>query len=113
MNTTSQCIQVTDETFEIEVVRSELPVVVDFWGESCSYCRPLAFLFEELSAEMSGKAKFVKADVALNQQWASRYRVSALPTIIVVKNGQVVGQWAGLPAKKMLIQRLETAFATP
>jgi len=113
MNVTSQCVEVTDETFETEVVRSEIPVVVDFWGQSCSYCRPLAFIFEELAAEMSSEAKFVKADVALNEQWALRYRVSALPTVVVVKKGQVVGQWLGLPAKKVLASRLREAFATP
>ncbi len=104
-------IEVTDETFEAEVVRSERPVVVDFWGEHCAYCRPLGFLLEELAVGMSEKAKFVKADVALTQQWASRYRVAGLPTVLVVKNGEVVGQWAGLPAKKVLVSRLEGAIA--
>lgn len=113
MSATGNCISVTDETFEAEVLRSERPVVVDFWGEHCSYCRPLGFLLDEVAIGMAEKAKFVKADVALNQHWASHYRVSGLPTVLVVKKGEVAGQWAGLPAKKTLISRLEAAIATP
>jgi thioredoxin 1 len=113
MSGNGNCINVTDDTFETEVIKSERPVVVDFWGEHCSYCRPLGFLLDELAVGMGDRAKFVKADVALTQQWASGYRVAGLPTVLVIKKGEVVGQWAGLPPKKTLVSRLEGAIATP
>jgi thioredoxin 1 len=79
---------VTDETFEAEVLRSELPVVVDFWAPWCGPCRAVEPIFGELEREHAGRVRFVKLDIDQNVATAARYSVLSIPTAILFEDGE-------------------------
>ena len=89
MAETKNVLEVTDSSFEQEVLQSEQPVVVDFWAPWCGPCNQFAPVFENLANEYEGKAKFVKVNVDENQQYAQKYGVMSIPTIVVFNNGEV------------------------
>lgn len=93
---------VTDSNFEIEVLKSELPVLVDFWAPWCGPCRAIAPVIEELAQEYEGKVKIVKMNVDENPSTPSKYGIRAIPTLILFKNGEVVSQITGAVAKSSL-----------
>jgi len=103
--------EVTDATFQAEVLNSPVPVLVDFWAPWCGPCRAIAPLLDELAGEYAGKAKVVKINVDDHQAVAQRYRVSSIPNLIVFKNGQVAQQIVGAVPKSRLSQALDTAIA--
>jgi len=103
--------EVTDATFQTEVLSSPVPVLVDFWAPWCGPCRAIAPLLDELAGEYAGKAKIVKINVDDHQAVAQRYRVSSIPNLIVFKNGQVAQQIVGAVPKSRLSQALDTAIA--
>ena len=102
--------EVTDATFQTEVLDSSVPVLVDFWAPWCGPCRAIAPLLDELAGEYAGKAKVVKINVDDHQAVAQRYRVSSIPNLIVFKNGQVAQQIVGAVPKSRLSQALDTAI---
>ena len=104
-------VAVSDATFDAEVRKSPIPVVVDFWAEWCGPCRQIGPALEELSNEYAGKVKIVKINVDDHQAVAQRYRVSSIPNLIVFKNGQVAQQIVGAVPKSRLSQALDTAIA--
>lgn len=85
----------TDKTFEQEVLRSPQPVLVDFWAPWCGPCRMVEPILEKLAREMNGRLRVVKVNVDENPATAQRYGVQSIPTMMVVKNGQVTDRWAG------------------
>ena len=103
--------EVTDATFQTEVLDAGVPVLVDFWAPWCGPCRAIAPLLDELAGEYAGKAKVVKINVDDHQAVAQRYRVSSIPNLIVFKNGQVAQQIVGAVPKSRLSQALDTAIA--
>ncbi len=98
---------VTDTTFETEVLKSELPVLVDFWAPWCGPCRAIGPIVEELAAEYEGKVKVLKMNVDENPSTPSKYGIRAIPTLILFKNGEVVSQVTGAVAKNSLKKMIE------
>lgn len=91
----AKILDVTDATFEADVLKSDVPVLVDFWAEWCAPCRRLAPKVKELAEEFGAKLRVVKLDVDANPRVASQMQVRAMPTLLVIKNGAVVGQLVG------------------
>lgn len=93
-------LEITDATFEEVVLKSDKPVLVDFWAVWCEPCKMLAPVVSELSADFEGKAVVGKVDVDNNQEFASKYGIRNIPTVLVFKNGEVVGRQVGVAPKK-------------
>ncbi len=103
----SSLAEFTDANFETEVLKSSIPVLVDFWAEWCGPCKMLTPIVEELASEYAGRVKIGKLNVDTSPLTASRYAVSNIPTILFVKGGNVVDQHVGLLAKKMLQSKVD------
>jgi thioredoxin 1 len=103
-------ITITDENFETEVLKSDLPVLIDFWAEWCGPCRIIAPIVEELSAVYEGKAKIGKLDVDNNQETAIKYGVRSIPTLLIFKDGKVKDTIIGAVPKNQIVNKLETAL---
>ena len=86
----------TDQNFEQEVLKSSEPVLVDFWAEWCMPCRMLAPTIEKLAGDYAGKIKVGKVDTDSNRDVAIKYNISAIPTVILFKNGEVAQKFVGL-----------------
>jgi len=95
---------VTDAEFELEVLKSSTPVLVDFWAEWCPPCKALAPTLEEVAGEMSDKIKVMKLDVDENQNAAAQYGIRSIPTMIIFKNGRPVDQLMGKVPKGALVE---------
>ncbi len=100
-------LELNESNFEAEVLKSGIPVLVDFWAPWCGPCRSMAPIIEELSNEYQGKVKITKLNVDQNQEIARRFGVMSIPTLIMFKNGQNVGQTVGLTPKTLLAKKLD------
>lgn len=98
---------ITDETFQKEVIDSTLPVLVDFWAPWCGPCRMIAPVIEEIASEYEGKAKVVKLNTDENPQMASKYQITAIPTLLFFKNGKVVKEIVGVVSKEEIKKVLD------
>ena len=90
---------VTDQTFESEVLQSDTPAIIDFWAEWCAPCRAIAPIIQDLAGQYGGKIKVVKMNVDENPSTPAKYGVRAIPTILAFKGGQVVEQLTGARPK--------------
>ena len=106
----SNTINVTDDTFDNEVIKSDIPVLVDFWATWCGPCRMIAPLVEELATEYKGKAKICKLDVDNNQSVALNYGIRSIPALLIFKNGQVVNNFIGTVPKSKIVDALSSAL---
>jgi thioredoxin 1 len=95
-------IEVDDTNFQQEIVSSDLPALVDFWGPMCGPCKAFEPIIEKLAGDYRGKLKFAKVNVDSNPRTATQYSVKALPTILLFNNGQVVDQFMGRPSSAAL-----------
>ena len=107
---TGKLPDVTDATFQAEVLESPDPVLVDFWAPWCGPCRVVAPVLEEIASERSD-VRIVKLNVDDNQQTAARYGVMSIPTMILFKNGQPAETIVGALPKPRLVQQIEPALA--
>lgn len=99
-------LAITKENYE-EVLASQLPVVIDFWAEWCGPCRMIAPVVDELAAEYEGKVLIGKCDVEDNDEIVARYGVRNIPTIVFIKNGQMVDKQVGAVSKEVLKTKIE------
>jgi len=102
---------VTDQSFEREVIESEIPVIVDFWGEHCPPCRAISPMLADLAGDYAGRVKIVKLNSDENGDTMIRFRVMALPTILAFAGGQVIGQIVGARPKKDFQEIIERALS--
>jgi thioredoxin 1 len=100
-------IHVTDDSFEQEVVQSDLPTVVDFWAVWCAPCKRIAPILEEMAAEYDGQLKVAKMDVDENYATAGKYSVMSIPTLLVFKDGQPVERLVGYMPKDHLMDKIK------
>ena len=100
-------IKLTQDNFEQEVLRSDIPVLVDFWATWCGPCRMVAPIVAEIAEELDGKVKVGKVDVDENQQLAMTYRVASIPTLMVFKDGKAVSTMVGARPKAAILEMLK------
>lgn len=100
-------IELTDDNFEQEVMSAEVPVLVDFWAEWCMPCRMLAPTIEDLATEFAGRIKVGKVDTDANREVSAKFGISAIPTIILFKGGEIAHKFVGVTSKQQFAQELE------
>ena len=103
-------ITITDDNFETEVIKSNQPVLIDFWATWCGPCRMIAPIVEELAGEYDGKAKIGKLDVDENQGTSIRYGVRSIPTLLIFKDGKIKDTIIGAVPKSQIVQKLNSAL---
>ncbi|HKJ44505.1 MAG TPA: thioredoxin [Balneolales bacterium] len=100
-------IAVTDSNFDNEVLKSDTPVLVDFWAEWCGPCRMIGPIVDQMAQEYDGKAKFAKLDVDNNPEVSIKYGIRSIPALLIFKDGEVVDQVIGAVPKSHLKKQLE------
>jgi thioredoxin 1 len=99
---------VTDDTFEPEVLKSTLPVLVDYWAEWCGPCKAIAPVLEEVAKQYDGKLKIAKVDVDANTEIPKKYNIRGIPTLMLFKNGNMEAMKVGAMSKSQLTAFLDT-----
>jgi thioredoxin 1 len=99
---------VTEDSFEPNVLKSDVPVLVDYWAEWCGPCKALAPLLEDLAKDYGGKLKIAKVNVDENQQLARKYNIKAIPTLMLFKDGNVQASKLGMMSKPQLTAFLDS-----
>lgn len=103
-------VTLTSQNFEAEVIKSAQPVLVDFWAEWCGPCKMLGPVLDELSSEYDGRARIGKVNIDDHQDLAVQFGIQSIPTLLVFKGGQIVGQTVGAKPKAALRQVLDAAL---
>jgi thioredoxin 1 len=103
-------VKITDSSFADDVLKSDTPVVVDFWAEWCGPCRMIGPALEEISTELAGKVKVVKLNIDENPATAAQFGVRSIPTLLMFKDGQQVSNHVGAAPKSRLSQWIESAI---
>ena len=104
-------VEVTDQSFEQDVLESSVPVLVDFWAEWCGPCKMLTPTVEKVASEYEGKAKVVKLNIDDNNQVPQRYGIKSIPTLILFKNGSEADRTIGLTSKDSIARMIDRALA--
>ena len=103
-------LEITDATFDEVVLKSDKPVLVDFWAAWCGPCRMVGPVIEEIATDYDGKAVVGKVDVDANQEFAAKYGVRNIPTVLLFKNGEVVDKQVGVALKSTYTQKIDAAL---
>ena len=103
-------VTLTDANFESEVIKSDIPVLIDFWATWCGPCKAVASIVEDLANEYNGKIKIGKVDVDENQQTAIKYGIRSIPTLLIIKNGKVNDMIIGAVPKAQIVKKLNAAL---
>jgi len=101
-------VHVSDDVFEKTVLQSNLPVIVDFWAPWCGPCRMVAPVLDEVAKEYAGKVLVAKVDTDQNPQWATKFGVRGIPTMLFVKDGEVIDQQVGAVPKQVITSKLQS-----
>lgn len=99
-------VHVTDRNFETEVLKSTLPVLVDFWAEWCGPCRMISPIVEDIANELKGKLKVAKVNVDESQELAAQFNIMSIPTLLLFKKGEPVEQMIGAMSKDQLLAKI-------
>ena len=102
----SKVLHVNQNSFDEEVLKSQIPVFVDFWAEWCGPCRAIATVLESLAEDYNGKVKIVKINVDKETDLANKYNVSAIPSLIIVKDGKEIDRIVGGATKEVYAERI-------
>lgn len=100
----------TDSSFDADVLKSDSPVLVDFWGEWCGPCKAMAPMLDQLAADYAGRARIVKVEMDKNQRTALAWRVRSAPTLLLFKNGAVQATHVGMASKAQLAKLIDAAL---
>ncbi|MGQ4273946.1 thioredoxin [Terrihabitans sp. B22-R8] len=103
-------VKVSDSSFAEDVLKSDTPVVVDFWAEWCGPCRMIAPALEEISGELAGKVKVAKLNIDENPQIAAQFGVRSIPTLLMFKDGKQISNHVGAAPKARLAQWIEASI---
>ena len=103
-------LEITDASFDEVVLKSDKPVLVDFWAAWCGPCRMVGPIIEEISSEYEGKAVVGKVDVDAHQEFAAKYGVRNIPTVLLFKDGEVVDKQVGVAPKSTYTQKIDAAI---
>ena len=104
-------LTISSGNFDQEVAKSQTPVLLDFWAEWCGPCKMLLPVIDEIAEEKAGKLKVGKVNVDENQELATKFGIRAIPTLLIIKDGQVKEQMVGMMGKKDLEKKLATHLA--
>ena len=100
-------VELTDANFEEEVLKSEIPVLIDFWAVWCGPCKAIAPVVEEIATDYEGKVKVGKLDIDNNQGVSVKYGIRSIPTLLIFKEGKLVDQIVGAVPKAQIVSKLE------
>lgn len=103
-------VEITDDNFETEVLKSDKPVLIDFWAVWCGPCKLIAPIVEELAKEYDGKIKIGKLDVDSNQQTSIKFGVRSIPTLLLFKDGKLKETIIGAVPKKHIVDKLNSVL---
>ena len=103
-------LEISDNEFEKEVMQSDIPVLVDFWGENCGPCIMISPIIKQLSEEMQGKVKIVKANIENNMNVASKFGIRSIPTLMIFKDGKLTSTKIGAHQKNKLEEWINSSI---